>query len=406
MAAADTLPPKTDFVAWLRVYGHRMARLPGSAGRRDLLLALGVAGLAQAEVWSGVVVGGPRPAVALTGLVMGLALAWRRRAPLTVLVLVFTAGIAQAVLGVDSNTFSAPLLAMVVAVSSAAYHARGPILALLAALALAWTAVLIENGPSPGDLLFAGLIVGGVWLAGHAVSIRQVRAQLLEARAAHLEREAEWQAAAAVADERRRIARELHDVVAHSLSVTMLHVGGVRRLLPPEQQAEREALLIAERTGRQALEEMHRLLGVLRSPEEPPASMPAPGLTHAGELLEPIRAGGLTAELCVEGPPRPLPPGVDLSAYRILQEALTNVLTHARATRVDCTIRYDDDAVRVDVVDDGEPQRGNDHLPDRDHGLIGMRERAALYRGTVDAGPLPENGYHVAAVLPLPPEPS
>jgi signal transduction histidine kinase len=238
------------------------------------------------------------------------------------------------------------------------------------------------------------------------VSIRQVRAQLLEARAAHFEREADWQAAAAVADERRRIARELHDVVAHSLSVTMLHVGGVRRLLRPEQQAEREALLIAEQTGRQALEEMHRLLGVLRSPEEPPTSMPAPGLTLAGDLLEPLRAGGLTAELCVEGTRRPLPPGVDLSAYRILQEALTNVLKHAHATRVDCTIRYDHDAVRLDIVDDGEPQHGNGHLPDRGHGLIGMRERVALYRGTVDARPVPGNGYHVAAVLPLPREPS
>jgi len=383
-----------------------MARLPGSAGRRDLLLAGGAAGLAQVEVWSGVVVGGPRAAVAMTGLVMGLALAWRRRAPAVVLVVVFAAGIAQALLGVDSNTFFTPLLAMVVAVSSAAYHARRPILALLAALALVWTAVLIENGPSPGDLLFAGVIVGGVWLAGHAVSIRQARAQLLEERAARLERETKWQTAVAVAEERRRIARELHDVVAHSLSVTMLHVGGVRRLLRPEQQAEREALLVAERTGRQALDEMHRLLGVLRSPEEPPPSQPQPGLTRAAELLEPLRAGGLTAELRVEGTPRPLPQGVDLSAYRILQEALTNVLRHARASRVECTIRYDEDAVRLDVVDDGHAQRGNGPPPDRGLGLIGMRERGALYGGTVDVGPLPGNGYHVAAVLPLPREPA
>ena len=393
-------------MARCRGYRPPMARLFGSPGRRDLLLGLGVAGLAQVEVWSGVVVGGPRPAVAVTGLVMGLALLWRRRAPLIVLVVVFSAGIALAVLGVDSNTFFAPLLAGVVAVSSAAYHASRPILALVAALALGWAAVLIENGPSPGDLLFAGLIIGGVWLAGHAVSIRQARAQLLEERAAQVERETTWQAAAAVAEERRRIARELHDVVAHSLSVTMLHVGGVRRLLRPEQQAEQEALLLAERTGRQALEEMHRLLGVLRSPEESATSMPEPDLTRAAELLEPIRAAGLTAELCVEGTPRPLPPGVDLSAYRILQEALTNVLRHARATRVDCTIRYDEDAVRLDVVDDGQPQGRTSHSPDRGHGLIGMRERVALYGGTLDVGPTPGSGYRVAAVFPLPPEPA
>jgi len=383
-----------------------MARLPGSVGRRDLLLALGVAGLAQAEVWSGVVVGGPRAAVAMTGLAMAVLLVWRRRAPLAVLMLVCALGVVQAVLGVDSNTFLSPLLAMVVALASAAYHARRPALALFAALALTWLAVLIENGPSPGDLMFASLIVGGVWLAGHAVSIQRARSQLLEERAAQLEREAAWQAAAAVAEERRRIARELHDVVAHSLSVTMLHVGGVRRLLRPEQQAQREALLVAERTGRQALEEMHRLLGVLRAPEEPPTRLPVPGLTRAAELLEPIRAGGLTAELRVEGTPRPLPPGVDLSAYRILQQALTNVLEHAHATRVDCTIRYHDGALRLDVVDDGQPQRGNGQPPGRGHGLVGMRERVALYGGTLDAGPLPEHGYRVAAVLPLPRDPS
>jgi signal transduction histidine kinase len=392
-------------VGRVRDYDPPMARLFGSPGRRDLVLALGVAGLAQAEVWSGVVVGGPRPVVAMTGLVMGLTLAWRRRAPLTVLVIVFAAGIAQAVLGVDSNTFVTPTLAMVVAVSSAAYHARRPILALLVALALVGAAVLIENGPSPGDLGWAGLFVGGVWLAGHAVSIRQARSQLLEERAAQLEREAEWQAAAAVAEERRRIARELHDVVAHSLSVTMLHVGGVRRLLRPEQQTEQDALLVAERTGRQALEEMHRLLGVLRSPEEPPPGVPEPDLTRAAELLGPIRADGLTAELCVDGTPRPLPPGVDLAAYRILQEALTNVLRHARATRVTCSIRYDDDAVRLHVVDDGGPQRSNRQPHDRGHGLIGMRERVALYGGTLEAGPLPEGGYQIAACLPLPREP-
>jgi len=277
-----------------------MARLPSSAGRRDLLLALGVAGLAQAEVWSGVVVGGPRAAVAATGLVMGLVLAWRRPASMTVLMVVFAAGIAQALLGVDSNTFFTPLLAMVVAVSSAAYHARRPILALLAALGLVWVAVLIENGRSPGDLLFAGLIVGGVWLAGHAVSIGQVRSQLLEQRAAQLEREATWLAAAAVAKERVRIARELHDVVAHSMSVMTLHVGGVRRMLRPEQGPERAALLVVERTGREALEEMHRLLGVLREPHEPVQRTPHPRLAHAGELLEPVRAGGLAAELRVE----------------------------------------------------------------------------------------------------------
>jgi signal transduction histidine kinase len=335
---------------------------------------------------------------------MGLSLAWRRRASMTVLVVVFAAGIAQAVLGVDSNTFFTPMLAMVVAVASAAYHARRPILALLTALGLVWVAVLIEHGRSAGDLLFAGWIVGGVWLAGHAVSMGQVRAQLLEQRAAQLERDAKWQAAAAVAEERVRIARELHDAVAHSMSVVTLHVGGVRRMLRPEQRAEKDALLVAERTGREALEDMHRLLGVLRDPHEPAQRTPHPRLAHAGELLEPVRAGGLAAELRVEGTPRPLPPGVDLSAYRILQEAVTNVLKHADATRVDCTIRYGTGAIHLDVVDDGRPHRVSGQLPGGGHGLVGMRERVAAHGGTLDAGPLPGRGYRIAAALPLPPE--
>jgi signal transduction histidine kinase len=385
-----------------------MARLPALVRPRDVLLAAGVAGLALAEVSSGVVAGDPRWAVALTGLVMGLALAWCRRAPLMVLVVVLSAGIAQAGLGVDSTTFFTPTLAMVAAVASAAYYSRRPILALLTALTLVSAAVLIEQGASPEDLLFAGVLVGGIWLAGHAVSIRQARSQLLEERAAQIEREAGWQAAAAVAEERRRIAREMHDVVAHTLSVTMLHIGGVRRMLLPGQDAEREALLLAERTGRQALEEMHRLLGVLRSPDEPATDPAQPGLRDAAELFQPVRASGLGVDLRVEGTPRPLPPGVELSAYRILQEAVTNVLKHARATRVDCRIGYHDDQLRLEIVDDGQArQDSKGHpAPGSGHGLIGMRERAALYGGTLEAGPMQGNGYHVAAVLPLPREPS
>ena len=377
-----------------------MSWLPGSADRRDVALALGVAGLAQAEVWSGVVAGGPAPAVAATALVMGLVLAWRRHAPMTVVVVVCSAGAALAALGVDSNSFLTPLLAMVSAVSSAAYHARRPLLALFAALGLAWLAVLIEHGPSP-DVLFAGVVVGGAWLAGHLVRVRQDRAQLLEQRAAQLERETEWQAAAAVAEERARIARELHDAVAHSVSVMTLHVAGVRRLLQPEQRAQKAALLVVERTGREAMEEMHRLLGVLRQPAEPVPYTAFPRLANAAELLEQVRAGGLTAELRVTGTPRPLPPGIDLSAYRILQEAVTNVLKHADASRIDCTIGYHDGTIYLDVVDDGRARRSDPPRPGGGHGLIGMRERVAVYGGTLETGPLPERGYRVTATLPV-----
>ena len=385
-----------------------MVRLTGSPDRRDVLLALGIAGLGQAEVWSGAVVGGPRPAVAATGLVMGLALAWRRQAPMAVLVIVFGGQIVQAALGVDSNTGFSTLFALVIAVCSAAYHARHPMAVLSASLSLVALAVLVEKGLSPADLLYAGVFVAGVWLAGHAVSIRQVRAQLSEERAAQVKREAAWQATAAVDQERARIARELHDVVANSMTAMALHVGGIRRLLRPDQQAEREALLVAEQTGRQALTEMHRLLALLRDPGDPGAlgspmsHTSLPRLADAGDLLEPLRAGGLSAELRVEGTPLPLPPGIDLSAYRILQEAITNVGKHADATRIDCVIHYDDKLLRLDVLDDGRSPRADGAAPGGGHGLVGMRERVALYDGTLEAGPQPGGrGYRVTAVLRL-----
>ncbi|MDP4501968.1 sensor histidine kinase [Nonomuraea turcica] len=378
-----------------------MARLSESLDRRDALVALGIAGLAQVEVWSGVVVGGPRPLVAVAGLVMGLPLAWRRRAPMAVLVIVLTGAIAQAALGVDSNAGFAMFFALVVAVCSAAYHAWRPMVVLPASVGLVWVAVLIEKGPSPADLLYAGVLVSGVWLAGHAVSIRQLRTQLSEQRAAQAEREAAWQATVAVDLERARIARELHDVVANSMAAMALHIGGIRRLLRPEQQAEREALLAAERNGRQALTELHRLLGLLRQPGQAAPHTALPRLADAGDLLDPIKAGGLNAELQIQGTPRPLPPGIDLSAYRILQEAITNVVKHADATRIDCVIRYDDQTLHLDVVDDGRAPRAGRAPPTGGHGLVGMRERVALYGGTLQAGPQPGHGYRVTATLPM-----
>ncbi|MBO3748822.1 sensor histidine kinase [Streptosporangiaceae bacterium NEAU-GS5] len=383
-----------------------MAGLIESPGPRDVLLAVGIAGLSQAEVWTGAIAGGPRWLVAVTGLVMGVALVWRRRFPMGTLVIVFAGEIGQAALGVSSNAGFAAFFALVVAVCSAAYHARHPMVVLPVAIGLVWVGVLIENGPSPGDLVYASVFVGGVWLAGHALSIRQVRSQLFEQRAVQAEREAAWQAAVAVDQERARIARELHDVVANSMSAMALHVGGIRRLLRPEQQTEREALLVAERTGRQALTELHRLLGLLREGGQAEPHTPLPRLADAGDLLEPARMGGLSAELRVEGTPQPLPPGIDLSAYRILQEAITNVVKHADATRLDCVIRYDHQTLRLDVVNDGRPPRADAAAPAGGHGLIGMRERVALYGGTLEAGPRPECGYRVTAVLPLDGQPA
>jgi signal transduction histidine kinase len=174
-----------------------------------------------------------------------------------------------------------------------------------------------------------------------------------------------------------------------------LHVSGVRRLLRPDQEAERAALETAERTGRESIAEMHRMIGVLRGPD---TDAPAPGLARLSELLEPARAAGLQVSCAVSGDLGDLPPGLDLTAYRIVQEAVTNVLRHAHARRLECAVAYRDGVLELRVTDDG---RGGPLAPGGGHGLVGMRERAALYGGTVEAAPT-GTGFEVRAVLPVP----
>ena len=202
-----------------------------------------------------------------------------------------------------------------------------------------------------------------------------------------------------MSEERARIARELHDVVGHSVSVMTVQAAAVRRLLRPDQQREREALLIVEQTGREALAEMRRMVGVLRRPEEAPARAPQPSLDHLDRLVEQAREAGLPVELRIEGDPVQLPAGLDLTAYRLVQEGLTNAMKHARADRTQVLVRYDDEHIEVTVTDDGQ----GDHSGGTEggHGLVGMRERVSVYGGELEAGPRPGGGYQLRARLPL-----
>jgi len=259
--------------------------------------------------------------------------------------------------------------------------------------------IVLNKGFVVGDIAYAWLIIGGAWLAGRTIATGALRARLSDEHARRVEQEAHWRAAVAVTDERLRIARELHDLTAHSISVMTLHASGVRRLLRPDQIQERAALEAVERTGRESLAEMHRLLGVLRSPIDSVQPEPPPGLARVGELFEPVRLAGVQATVRVVGDLARLPPGVDLAAYRIVQEAVTNVLRHASAGRLDCLIEVDDAAVRLQVVDDG---RGADPPEPDGHGHTGMRERTHMYGGTLDLGPRPGGGFAVSAVLPIP----
>jgi len=361
----------------------------------DLAAAAVLTVATQVETW---VLGGTDNAVAVAvSLAIGTAaFAWHRVAPMAALVVGITGlAVVPGALGVEPEAFFGWFVTALALMASAGYHARRPVVALVVALALWAASVVAEKGFVPADIVFAWLLGGGAWVAGRALAGRTALAELSEQRALAAEQQAQWRAAAAVAEERLRIAREMHDVVSHSLSIMTLHVSGVRRLLRPEQEAERAALETAERTGRESIAEMHRMLGVLRAPE---TDAPAPGLARLTELLEPARAAGLEVDCSVVGDVGELPPGVDLTAYRIVQEAVTNVLRHAHARRVECSVQYRDGVLELRVTDDG---RGGTPKSGGGHGLVGMRERAALYGGTVEAGPVP-GGFAVHAVLRVP----
>ena len=261
-------------------------------------------------------------------------------------------------------------------------------------------AIVVHNAPTGGlgNFIVGSIIFTIVWAIAFGVGRKSVEADEAKERAVRAEREREERALAAVAEERARIARELHDVVGHSVSVMTVQASGVRRLLRPDQDREREALLIVERTGREALAEMRRMVGVLRRPEEGPALAPQPSLDHLNRLVDQAREAGLPVELRVEGMAIQLPAGVDLTAYRLVQEGLTNALKHAQATQAEVLVTYGDSHLEVTVRDDG---RGVGNGDGGGHGLVGMRERVSVYGGELDAGPQPGGGYRLRARLPL-----
>jgi signal transduction histidine kinase len=267
-------------------------------------------------------------------------------------------------------------------------------------IAMATVAVIGWNDPYKGaeEYIAVPVFMGVVWLAAAALSGKLQEVEAVRERAARLEREREEQARSAVAEERARLARELHDVVGHSVSVMTVQASAVRRLLLPEQEKEREALEVVEQTGRQALAEMRRLVGVLRRPEEAPTLAPQPSLEHLEKLVAHVRESGLPVDLRVEGEAVRLPAGLDLTAYRLVQEGLTNAMKHAHADRAEVVVRYRDGELELEVADNGQ---GAADGSGGGHGLVGMRERVAVYGGELEATPRPEGGFRLRARLPL-----
>jgi signal transduction histidine kinase len=253
-------------------------------------------------------------------------------------------------------------------------------------------------GVATAELFVIPIDFGICWVAGYALRDRAQKAEAAETRAMRAEREREAATRLAVAEERARIARELHDVVAHAVSVMVLQVGAVRHKLPDAMADDRDALRGVERAGRTALTEMRRLLAAMRRDGEDVEFTPQPGLDGLDALLEDVGRAGLPVDLHVDGEPVPLPRGVDLSAYRIVQEGLTNALKHARASTADVTVRYRPEELEIEVRDDGLGSTTTDGLG---HGLVGVRERVKIYGGEMAAGTAAEGGFLLSTRLPI-----
>lgn len=263
-------------------------------------------------------------------------------------------------------------------------------------------AIIALNDPGHPftEILLVPATFALAWLGGFATRERTVQALRAEERAVHAEREREGAARIAVAEERARIARELHDIVAHAVSVMVLQVGAVRHRLPDGFGEDVEALRGVEETGRSALGEMRHLLGAMRRDEDGPDLAPQPGLDRLDVLLEEVRRAGLPVELHVDGEPFRLPVAIDLSGYRIVQEGLTNALKHANASEAHVHIRYAADELRIQVSDDGN--RAVDAIGlGLGHGLVGVRERVKLYGGEMTAGAANGGGFRLTTSLPL-----
>ena len=271
------------------------------------------------------------------------------------------------------------------------------------AIIVASTAILVAMIPrrTTAEVFFIPLDFAICWFAGFMLRGTADQAQAAEARAIVAERDREADALRAVVEERTRIARELHDIVGHSVSVMTVQTSGVRRLLRPEQEQEREALLAVERTGREALAEMRRVVGALRDPDGGPALAPQPSLSRIDTLVAHARETGLPVDLEIEGEPVPLPAGVDLTAYRLVQEGLTNSIKHAAADHAEVHVRYDDGHVEIEVSDDGRGTSGDAPSNGGGDGLVGMRERVSIYGGELEAGPRAEGGFRLRARLPV-----
>jgi signal transduction histidine kinase len=396
---------------WLRrMYGRSMKFARFRAGRPsaiaiDTAVAVVACVVAELELAIGSGIQGAPAVNAVAAAATTLPIALRRRWPLAVAIAVAAVLAGQEALNGDlvENSITPLLTFPMVVYAVAAYCDRQrAFVGLAAVLALVWTDVALADRSVGGDFLFTALLVFGPWLVGRIVAARNELAAELRDKADRLEREQDKQAQLAVAQERARIARELHDVVAHNVSVMVVQAAAARRMIDHDATKAKEALGSVEQTGRAALREMRRVVGMLGQRDEELALAPQPSVEELDWLVERAREAGLEVDLTIEGEKKRLESGVDLSAFRIVQEALRNTLKHAGPARAQVTLRYGEHDVEVDVSDNGRGVRAPaDNGAVTGHGLLGMRERVAMLGGEIEAGYRKDGGFGVHARLPM-----
>jgi signal transduction histidine kinase len=364
------------------------------------VLVIGLAVAQQIVIWTWDVEG-PKAALIAVGLLWTLPLLWRKRFPLAAPL--FAGGVIAASSFFVPTTVENDLSFLGGLLASWSIGAHNDRRRAIAGFGLLYALVMVIQSNvgslAAVDVFFITLIFGTAAVAGQVLRARELRTRELHERTARLEREREAQALAAVAEERARIARELHDVVAHSISVMTIQAGAARLLLDDEPERAEEPLLSIEETGRETLAEMRRLLGVLRRDMTVDALEARPTLANLESLVADVRAAGLPVELSVAGEAQHVAPGVDLAAYRIVQEALTNVRKHAGLVATLVAVRYGAREVEVEV--ENEPGASTNGELGGGHGLVGMRERVAVFGGTLEAGASDGGGFRVHARLPL-----
>jgi signal transduction histidine kinase len=386
---ARLAPPSARLAFW------RDAPRRGDLALSGLLTAFGLA-----ELW---IVGVEPKTVAVPAvLVGGAALYWRRVAPLRTVAFVFGSLAAESLLGVSLQKPDAPLLMALVALYTAGAYLplRDAAVALVLAIGCIWTAIAGQSTHGHSDFAFTTIVTTAGWLVGRGMHGRVTQAAELQDRTRRLEEESEAERALAVAEERRRIARDLHDVIAHSVSVMVVQASAAEDIVERDEPGVLEPIRAVQETGRAALVEISRLLGLLRDDGAELGLAPQPRTNELADLVAQARAAGLDVDLRVEGDPLTLPLGIDLSLYRIAQEALTNARKHSSGARAEVVLRYRERDVELAV--DNEPGlETNGHRGG--HGLIGMRERVAVFGGSLETGLRADGGFRVVARLPLEP---